>query len=70
MARDPLSFFGVWYWPEDGDGDACYTAVCNNDHYGCTKGFLRYENVKHPSNWIDVKVELLIGPKVIVEWSK
>lgn len=70
MARDSLTYFGIWYWPEDKDGDACYTAVCNEDHYGCTKGWLRYPNVQHPMNWLDMEIELQIGTKVLVEWEE
>ena len=70
MAPDPLSYFGIWYWPEDKYGEACYTAVCNIDHYGCTKGWLRYSNAQHPMNWLDMEVELQIGTKVLVEWEE
>lgn len=70
MARDSLSYFGIWYWPEDYNGAACYTAVCNIDHYGCNKGCLRYPNVQHPMNWLDMEVELQIGTKVLVEWEE
>lgn len=70
MAPDSLSYFGIWYWPEDNNGDACYTAVCGIDHYGCNKGQLRYPNVHHPMNWLDMEVELQIGAKVLVEWEE
>lgn len=70
MAPDPLSYFGIWYWPEDKYGEACYTAVCNIDHYGCTKGWLRYSNAQHPMNWLDMEVELQISPRALVEWSE
>ncbi len=70
MAPDPLSYFGIWYWPEDENSEACYTAVCDIDHYDCNKGWFRYPNVQHPMNWLDTEIELQIGTKVIVEWKE
>lgn len=70
MAPDPLSYFGIWYWPEDDNGAACYTAVCDIDHYECNKGWLRHPHAQHPMTWLDMEVELQISPRALVEWSE
>ena len=70
MAPDPLSYFGIWYWPKDVNGEACYTGVSTEHHYECVKGWIKYPNAAHPSGWIDAEIEIQIGPKAIVEWKE
>jgi hypothetical protein len=71
MASDPLSYYGIWYWPEDKDGPTCLTAVSSGYHYSCDgKVFLKYDYKQNPKDLIDTEVEFFISPRALVEWSE
>lgn len=71
MASDPLSYYGIWYWPEDTNGPTCLTAISSSYHFNCIgKDYLKYDYKENPKNWVDTKVEFYIGPRTLVEWSE
>lgn len=71
MASDPLSYYGIWYWPEDTNGPTCFTALSSSYHFNCIgKNYLKYSYKTNPKDWIDTKVEFYIGPKTLIEWSE
>jgi hypothetical protein len=71
MASDPLSYYGIWYWPEDKDGPTCFTAIVPKKHFSCSgKHYFKYDYKQNPKDWIDLKVEFFISPRALVEWSE
>lgn len=71
MASDPLSYYGIWYWPEDKDGPTCLTAISSSYHFECIrKNYLKYNYKQNPEDWVDTKVEFFISPKTLIEWSE
>lgn len=71
MASDPLSYYGIWYWPEDKYGSTCLTAISSSYHFNCIgKNYLKYGYETNPKVWVDTKVEFYISPKTLVEWSE
>lgn len=71
MASDPLSYYGIWYWPEDKDGPTCFEAIVPKKHFSCSgKHYFKYDYKQNPKDWIDLKVEFYIGPRALIEWSE
>ena len=71
MASDPLSYYGIWYWPEDKFGTTCFTAIVPKKHFSCSgKHYFKYDYKQNPKDWIDLKVEFYIGPRALIEWSE
>ena len=63
MAPDPLN--GLYYWPDDNQGPACYTCWLGDSYFGATRGNIVYaiEDTKLEPE------EFIISPECMVTWK-